>query len=114
MSLGIAIQYGATIGSVTGTATAILLIALDVLTEVDKALRFYNTTANLKVRSVLPTSGWLAVALCCLTYSVAADLHVSATSRGDATAKWGQTIQAIKDARFDRETAAVELRSIES
>jgi hypothetical protein len=114
LSLGIAVQYGMSIGSATGTATAILLIALGVLTEIGKGLGFYSAAANLKSRSYLPVAGWLVVALCCLSYSVTADLHVSATSRGDATAKRGQSIQTLKDARFDRETASLSLHSIES
>lgn len=114
LSLGVAIQYGASIGSATGTATTVLLIALGVLTEAGKALGFYNTAASLKSRSFLASVGWSAVALSCLAYSVAADLHVSASSRSDATAQRAQVIQAVKDARFDRETASVALRSIES
>lgn len=114
LSLGVAIQYGASIGAATGTATSVLLIALGVLTEAGKALGFYNTAASLRSRSFLASVGWSAVALSCLAYSVAADLHVSASSRSDATAQRAQVIQAVKDARFDRETASVALRSIES
>lgn len=111
--LGIAIQYGASIGAATGTTTAFLLIALGVLTEAGKALGFYSAAASLRSQSFLASVGWSVVALSCLAYSVTADLHVSDTSRGDATAKRSRSIQTLKDGRFDRSTAAIELRSIE-
>jgi len=114
LSLGIAIQYGWSVESATSTSTAILLIALGVLTEVGKGLGFYSSSSNFKSQSWMACAGWCVVAFSCLAYSTTADLHVSATSRGDATAQRASITRSVKDARFDRETASLQLRAIES
>lgn len=114
LSLGIAVQYGWDVGSSTGLSTGVLLVSLGLLTELGKSLGFYASVVQGRARKVLPALGWSAVALSCLTYSVVADLHVSATTRGDASAKRDHKAQILKDAMFSREDAGLRLKALKT